>query len=203
MYKIAISGKANSGKNTLSNTIEKIIDRQLVGLVPEELKENPQIAVLAFADPVKEIARLMFPQISERHLWGDSKLRAEIIPGIFRNGERLTIRQLLIDIGEQAKVYNPNVWVDNLIYRYKEFCRSHNAELAIVTDVRFLNEFEALKKRGFHMIRIKRKSSLILQHVSETEQDSIPDNRFDYVLNNDGSLQDLEKEIATLIKSIQ
>jgi len=62
--------------------------------------------------------------------------------------------------------------------------------------VRFLNEVEGLKKHGAKLVRVYRNTAKGLagaaaQHRSETEQDGIPDELFDFILHNDGSLEDL------------
>lgn len=191
MYKIAITGKANTGKNTLS--------RMLVKQLRLHTKQPHMSAkYLAFADPIKEMIRDMYPSLPKKFLYGSSKYRNEIIPGAFKNGVPLTVRQLLIDLGtEVGRAYNPIVWLDNFDFRFN-LNRYH--QIVVVTDVRFRNEFEHLRKQGFYQIRLYRNTTAPgSTHVSETNQDSINDNEFDYVLHNDYSLKDLRVEVANHI----
>lgn len=63
----------------------------------------------------------------------------------------------------------------------------------IITDMRFPNEFDAVKQRGGKTIRINRFNkddfdNTKYKHTSETALDN---HKFDYDLNNSGSLQDL------------
>lgn len=194
MYKIAITGKANTGKNTLS----RMIVRQI--RLHEKAKNHRFVSAqyIAFADPIKEMIRQMFPTIPRKYLYGSSKYRSELIPGAFKNGQPLTIRQLLIDLGtEVGRNYKPSVWLDNFDYRFE---RVKYKSIVVVTDVRFRNEFEHLRKKGFYQIRLYRNTGLPgSTHVSETNQDTINDNEFDYVLHNDYSLKDLRAEVANHI----
>ena len=65
----------------------------------------------------------------------------------------------------------------------------------VIPDCRFVNEFEAIKAAGGKLVRIKRTLAGLAgaagKHVSETEQDSVPDSMFDVVICNSGTLEDL------------
>jgi GTPase SAR1 family protein len=195
MYKIAIMGQANTGKNTLS----RIIVRQLrnTNYHHKNVGQRRWLTAkqLAFADPIKKMIQDMFPKIPKKHLFGSSKFRSEVIPGAFKDGVPLTIRQLLIDLGtEVGRKYKPDVWLDNFDYRFEQW---KYRSIVIVTDVRFRNEFEHLRKKGFYMIRLYRNTGQpTIQHISETEQQEIKDEEFDYVIHNDRSLKELKLEVA-------
>ncbi len=191
MYKIAICGKANTGKNTLANLLcEEIyqIDK------PDSFFSK----FMAFADPIKEIVSIMFPRASKECLYGPSHLRAEAIPGAFKDGKPLTYRQALIDIGtEVGRKYSDTIWLENFDRRFEQ---ANNNNVVIVTDVRFRNEFDHLKEKGFFQIRLYRETGAPeIQHISETGQSSIRDDEFDYVLFNTKSLQELQEEVKCQI----
>jgi hypothetical protein len=187
MIKIAISGKANTGKNTVSN-----IFRQL-------LWEETGVAQLAFADPIKKIALTMFPKIALDDLYGSSERRDKIIPGAFKDGSPLTIRQLLQDIGENAKKYNPNIWIINFDRRM----RDRSEQVIIATDLRFIDEFLYLKEEGFYLIRLLRQEQKEkMDHLSETQQEKLKDEEFDSIINNDCSLFDLQGKVANICQKI-
>ena len=203
MYKVAITGKANTGKNTLATLLQQEICKRddssyiaqhgIVGL------PNFVTRTIAFADPIKEIVMVMFPNANKECLYGSSQLRAEPILGAFKNGGPLTYRQALIDIGtEVGRAYNDKIWLDNFDYRYNDL--DDQLDLVIVTDVRFRNEFEHLKQKGFFQIRLYRDTGLpTINHISETGQSNIMDEEFDYVLFNNTSLEDLRDEIKNKI----
>lgn len=186
MYKIAIMGKANTGKNTLA------------GLLIDELaKDSLSYKCMAFADPIKEIVMTMFPRADRNCLYGPSQLRTEIIPGAYKDDKPLTYRQALIDIGtEVGRKYNDKIWLDNFDHRFELL--SH--DLVIVTDCRFRNEFDHLKEKGFFQIRLYRNTGAPeIQHISETGQSLIKDEEFDYILLNNKSLDELKEEVKCQI----
>jgi hypothetical protein len=161
MYKIAISGQANTGKNTLANLL---------------IKKLPAVympKVLAFADPIKEMAQIMFPRVPHKFFFGSSKYRNKIIPNAFHNGEPLTVRQLLIDIGTKlGRGYNDTIWLDNFDIRMQKATTGYNKEcsLLIVADERFRNEYEHLKAKDFYQIRLYRKDAGQINSITETAQ---------------------------------
>lgn len=194
MYKIAITGKANAGKNTVSKLINKELYNKFKG------KKTIICKYIAFADPIKAMIRCMFPALPEKCLTGSSKFRNEIIPGAFKNNQPLTVRQLLIDLGtEVGRSYKESIWLDAFDHALEKL---HKEAMVIVTDVRFKNEFEHLKSKGFYLIRLVRDDSAVINHVSETNQDSIKDDEFDYIIYNNGSLDDLKLEVQKLVSNL-
>jgi hypothetical protein len=160
---------------------------------------------VAFADPIKDMIQIMFPGINKEYLYGSSALRNSIVPNAFKDGEPLTVRQLLIDIGTGlGRSYNPNVWIDNLIYKYHK-AEKENILAFSVPDVRFINEFNALKENNFYMIKLVRDSELKLNHISETNQNNISEESFDYIAYNNETLDKLSvkaKQIFISLKKI-
>jgi hypothetical protein len=204
MYKIAICGRANTGKNTLSRLLEQEIywlhNAEYHAKYGKDMSFSSKS--MAFADPIKEIVMTMFPHANKECLYGPSHLRAEAIPGAFKNNKPLTYRQSLIDIGtEVGRAYNDKVWLENFDHRYEQIVLQKNPpNLIVVTDVRFRNEFDHLKQRGFFQIRLYRDTGMApIEHISETGQSSIKDEEFDYVLFNNKSLDDLKNEVQNNI----
>lgn len=206
MYKVAICGKANTGKNTLANLLQQeIYERDNVVYAAKHSESDTPFLyswkAIAFADPIKEIVMIMFPNANKECLYGPSHLRAEPIPGAFKSGKPLTYRQALIDIGtEIGRAYNDKIWLEAFDHRYEQLVLKNKFNLVVVTDVRFRNEFDHLKKEGFFQIRLYRETGMPpIEHASETNQSSIRDEEFDYVLFNNKSLNDLQEEIKNKI----
>lgn len=199
MYKIAISGRANTGKNTLS----KIIVAQLRvrarawarkrHYVPHTLT----VKYMAYADPIKEMLQIMFPKLPKGHLYGPSELRKQVIPGAFKEGKPVTIRQALQDLGTGfGRGYDDRIWLKNFDHRLSRA----KADIVIVTDVRFRNEFEQLKSKGFYQVRLYRDTGEpVMDHISETNQTTIQDDEFNYVVHNDKTLLELKEEVSSNI----
>jgi hypothetical protein len=200
MYKIAISGKANTGKNTLSKIIvAELRTKQRNWYKKRHYWRSPMsVKYMAFADPIKEMIEVMFPELPKKFLYGSSKYRDEIIPGAFKNGDPLTVRQLLLDLGTGVgRGYKDTVWLDNFDYRFK---KHKKRDIVIVTDTRFRNEFDHLKLNGFYQIRLYRDTGQpAIKHISETNQITIADMEFDYVIHNDKTLDDLKAEVLSNI----
>jgi len=198
MYRIAITGKANVGKNTLATLLDQMIfDNHML----TKLQEPYSGKFMAFADPIKQIILTMFPQAKKDCLFGPSALRAEVIPGAFKDGKSLTYRQALIDIGTLARKYNDMVWVENFQDRYeKVLALKRPPQIVVVTDVRFRNEFVHLKEQGFYHVRLYRETGLpAINHASETNQNTIADNEFDFVLHNNRTLAYLNDEVRKIL----
>ena len=194
MYKIAISGKANSGKDTVAKFFNEAY-REINNTV---ICQTAMFA--AFADPIKEIVRLMFPRTKRKMLFGPSNYRLETIPGAFKDGKPLTFRTILQDIGTQVgRGYIESVWLDALDFKLEK-ANKNNYKLFIVTDVRFRNEFDHLKNQGYTMVRVKRNAQLNMSHSSEKEQDSIKDSEFDFVISNDGTVGELYDKVLETLK---
>ncbi len=194
MYKIGLCGKAGTGKNTVSNLLEAVLEL--------DSYNDVFCRSFAFADPIKQIVKTMFPSVSEQSLYGPSHLRNEIIEGARdAEGNPLTIRRALLDIGTKVgRGYNHNLWLDNMGYKIKA-ASLEKVNLVTITDVRFRNEFDWLKLEGFFMIKVVRENLTSINHISETGQDEIKDEEYNYVLNNNSSIDDLRliirKEIIT------
>jgi hypothetical protein len=74
----------------------------------------------------------------------------------------------------------------------------------VIPDTRFKNELSLIQKRGGLVIRVKRPGveAPAWQHASETEQMEIPDSNFDWVIENDGTLEDLEVKVEIATRSL-
>lgn len=204
MYKIAICGKANSGKNTLGKLIvDEICQRNenssaLKGWDVQEVSYK----FIAFADPLKKMLRIAYPDLPRKYLYGSSKYRAKVIPGAFKNGVPLTIRQALIDLGNDfGRANKPDIWLRNFDYSFNKMVR-RKTDIVVVTDVRFRNEFNHLKTLGFFQTRLWRDEYVKIDDESETNQDSIKDDEFDFIIHNNGTIDDLKCSVSRLVDEL-
>ncbi len=169
---IGLSGKAGSGKTTLA----------------QEMKRHYGYKELNFADPLKDMARVLgfevdsqvekkrihpFWKISSRHflqLWGTE-----------------LCRRLLPDVIPQMS----HIWIQCMQRRVEEFYDDYGnlTTPLVIADVRFADEAQLVHKLGGTIIRIERKDNdQGLVHESEK---GIPDCLVDHVLINDGTVHDL------------
>ena len=187
---IGISGKLNSGKNTF----EKILREKLI----EKTKE--QVDTYAFADPIKRIAMIMYPQIQPEDVWGPSENRSKVIEGYVNpeTGGPLIVRDVLTIIGKLGRKTNRNIWVNSTI---AEITRNslHNKNV-LIADVRFIEELKAIEAFGGHVVRIIRPS---VKNTSTDESEINLDDFTDfYMFVENNTLEDLNTSADLLLHKI-
>ena len=110
----------------------------------------------------------------------------------------MTPRKMLQLIGTDLfrNQLHPNTWVNATFANYHD-------NNWIITDVRFPNELEAIKKHNGITIRINRglveRTGKMIQgpeHISETALD---DAKFDYVIENNGTIEELIKQVKKIL----
>lgn len=187
MKKIAIAGKSKSGKNTVASLIE------------ESMMSTHQIRIFSFADPIKEICKIMFPTVTGEQLWGPSQLRERKIPTAQYHGGDLSVRQVLLDVGKLGRSYNQDCWARATIGKIHAWDEGDDRKIAIIADLRFKNEMEALKREGYRLIRVYRPQIISTSRdISEVDLDDVADDEFDAVVWNDGGLEELTKRVERL-----
>ncbi len=109
-------------------------------------------------------------------------------------------REYLQMVGTWARGKNPDVFVNKLL----EKLSSIKDEYVFVSDVRHPNEFEALKQEGFYMVKIVRPgvSEQREEHSSETMLDDLPEEEWNAVVVNDGSLEEFQDKLDSLYQTV-
>ncbi len=71
----------------------------------------------------------------------------------------------------------------------------------VISDVRFMNEMAAIAEAGGYLVRVTRPSVTIspYMHASELEQARVEDDKFDAMVHNDGSLDDLQQKVEAFL----
>jgi hypothetical protein len=125
----------------------------------------------------------------------------------------LTYRNILQLLGtEVGRSIHENFWVNALFADYESIASAWDCDGIttverypnwIITDMRFPNELAAVKQRGGITIRLTREvecaDPAIALHPSETALDKA---RFDYVICNNGSIEDLISLVNHIIKPL-
>ena len=136
----------------------------------------------AFADDVKRVAHRVYEWDGTKDARG---------------------RKLLQDIGTTGRNYDENIWVNEVIRNIHWWIwLSDPHQLAVVTDTRYPNEIQRIKHEFSDVvtIRITRDSVEKLKHPSETALDQWTD--WDYVVENNGSLEEFQKKILEIMEGI-
>lgn len=131
---------------------------------------------------------------------------------------KLTPRLLLQLLGTECgrQILHPDIWVNSLMSEYKDehalSTWGHEEKYPnwIITDLRFPNELKAVKDKKGIIIRVNRTDVIInsitgksfpikvyrKEHESETALDNA---EFDYVIDNNGSLEELVEKIREIL----
>lgn len=103
------------------------------------------------------------------------------------------VRALLQSIGVAAReLFGETFWIDQAIGDTPESAK------VVVPDVRFRNEAEAIRDKGGLLIRITRPGHNGDSHISETELEAY--GNWDHVIQNNGTVADLEAEIVRIVR---
>lgn len=106
---------------------------------------------------------------------------------------RVALQYLGTEFGRQQ--LHLNVWVDALIYEAELAFKRGECSGIVVSDVRFVNEMQAIHGAKGKVFKLMRNANQvgtgIAGHASEKEQESIPMENFDFILNNQGTLPEL------------
>jgi hypothetical protein len=89
--------------------------------------------------------------------------------------------------GEYRRSADPLYWVNKLAKRIED----EKPEIALVSDVRYLNEFSWIQEHG-DCIRVDRPGLPSGTHSSETELNILPNKSWDGILTNDGTLEEFQ-----------
>jgi hypothetical protein len=98
------------------------------------------------------------------------------------------------------------------VYDHKQgLLRDHTTSHigAVVSDIRFKNEIDAIRARGGKVIRVHRPdtdtdavATGITAHASELEQQSFTDDMFDVVVMNNRTLEDLFDIVDSIARAL-
>ncbi|MGX1133200.1 hypothetical protein RKD49_005390 [Streptomyces glaucescens] len=178
MRDIALIGKAQSGKDTAALWLFR----------------NRAYTRLAFADPLKEMALSVNPLIPLSY--GVHGRLADLVRDVgwdYAKTNYPEARRLLQQMGQTVRECDEDFWL-NVMRRKLDSAKAWNMPV-VVTDVRYRNEADMLRRRGFKLVRIVRPGIATMTHASETDLDDYP---ADVTLTNGGTLDDLYRRVAEL-----
>lgn len=169
---VGVSGYARSGKDTIGSM----------------MVEDFGFRRVSFAGPLKEAVYRLDPIISASGLrcqhvvddmgWDDAK---DMYPEV-----RALLQRMGTEVGRD--LFDANFWVNLALKDIKE-----NGGNVVITDCRFPNEAEAIRKIGGRLWRVERPDTKpVNAHPSETALDS---EKFDWTIINNGTLDDLRRMV--------
>lgn len=214
--KIAIAGKAGSGKTVAANYLKKRYGFKRRALA-DKLKEicslhyyanqaNERVWLDAYHE-VRQQVRDLFPEF-ETSEWkdiADSVWEAFMAYGVVDGKSRSLLQHVGTDIFRE---YSGTVWVDHILRTTTDDSR------VVVDDVRFKDEFHILQQDGWTMVycaapddirasRLKAKYGRTLteeeaNHPSEKDLDDLSVCKLDWILNTAGSIEAEEQQVRGL-----
>jgi len=167
---IGLTGYARSGKDTVA------------GILVNEYG----FTRVAFADKIKELLWHVNPLLEtfydlqssvDEIGWEESKKDSEV-------------RRLLQDLGVGARtIFGEDFWVNQVVDKLGCAWVGYDNNV-VITDVRFVNEADALKREGGQLWRVKRPGvEAVNNHISESNMDFY---KVDQILHNGGTIEELE-----------
>ena len=192
---IGLTGRLGSGKDYITNNI----------IIPIIQTLSKKYLHMAFADQIKI-------NVMTKHGISYSEVFEQ------KTSES---RQLLQNIGTYERTIDSNIWV-NYIKNWIHIYNIRGIEVFILSDLRYINEFEYIKNSSEHIgilikviapnrniKRLKQESNnddiiynKIKSHQSECDLDNISNEHFDLIIDNDFDNYDFTKiqhNISTII----
>lgn len=179
---IGLNGKIGSGKDTIADII---------------IRQYPYVEKKSFAYKLKLISSILIGcDLKDLMMQEGKNLYSEIF--------RMTYGEVLQNVGTRAlrNNFHKEVWIKSL---FVDFINEESNW--IVTDVRFENEAEFIIKMGGMLVKIvgdpaniRKNSKRDLNHPSETSLDNWKN--WNYVVYNNGTLEDLEREAMKVFKMV-
>ncbi len=177
---IAIHGKKRSGKTTLAKMIQ------------EKLKEaSIDIDLVAFADKLKDACRVIVPTLPDgTDPFSDEN--KDNLQDYFGNGEVVgKPREMLQQVADAFRRSGNGIFMRAALQGRTKPC--------VISDLRFVDDIGYMKRNfpNTLFVKIKRYDEQIDNHLSEED---ISDEKFAIVIENRGSLEDLEDRALYVAK---
>lgn len=224
---IGISGLAGSGKDVVASILKRYHGFETLSF-SDPMKRFCK-EVLGFTDeqlwgpsPLRNAEDERFPRYTEEE-WREACSQDSLPKG----PRYLSPRYALQALGtEWGRICYPDIWVDYAIRTARsllegglgytpqmglfDLLKTHGGRPArgvAIPDVRFRNEMNAIQReRQGKVVRIIRPGAGLRGaasgHLSETEQTGIPDEEFDFVIVNDGTLEELPAKVRQMLHAV-
>lgn len=166
---VGLLGRKGSGKSTVA----KIFIEQRC------------FVEVSFANRLKKLAIELF-NLSYSQVYGTIEEKETVDPRYNK-----TPREIMQHIGGSMREIHNGVWIDSLLASIKYD--------SVISDVRHINEAEAIRKKGGLVVKIVRPgfdTGAYNDHPSETEVDQC---EYDHIFYNDGTIEDLSMKVELLL----
>lgn len=181
---IAICGQKGTGKDLVANTMCDLLDRPY--------------RKIQFGDPVRDIVSYAFRLKGPREYTGFIRSIVTL-----QDGTELVGKDIAKAIQMRMRQYNSEQFIDHVedqISLYKGYHPEQFDDVVfIITDLRFKDELKWCKANNATIIKVKRDSGVYDPLCKDPEIDDL---FVDYVIDNNGTEQQLKSEIARILKDV-
>lgn len=207
---IGIAGSIGSGKDS-------------IGSIIQQLQPTRNWQIKKFAGKLKQIATILTGIPSE--LFEDQEFKKTNLPlqwdqpqyfeGMLLRTVPMTVRDMLQRLGTEALRENlhKEVWINALFADFKctTIAQGHDEfdvldvdvePSWVITDLRFPNEFNAIKSRGGTTIRVTRPLQATTNAAFHSSETSLDSHTFDFEILNDGTLEDLQEKVKKVLGTL-
>lgn len=215
---LGISAKIGCGKDTFFEILQ---EKTLNGYENKKFAGKLKVIASILTNiPVENFENQDFKKTFLPDDWSYLPKDEILTDGIGLMMKKMTVREFLQKLGTEAMRDNlhTNVWVNALFSDYKSIFYKESDDFAkrvsfedmiikrnnfeyhpswCITDMRFPNEYDAIKSKNGIVIRINRPGVPVNDHPSETALDNF---KFDYIINNDGTLEDFKIKVEDCLK---
>jgi len=137
--------------------------------IAKKLVADFRFMKMSFADRLKQLCNELYPDLMAQ--------------------QKETKRKILQEFGAAARRIDSNVWVNIVVRKI----RIMDWPRIVIDDVRYFNEYLALQRLGFKLVRIERSEELRRKagynvkdrHPSECQLDDLPAKWWDLIIYND------------------
>ncbi len=189
MKLIGLTGFAHSGKDTSADFIEDILK-----------KKGLTYSRVCFSRPLKESCKILF-NLTDEEL-NNQDLKEEVLRNpkgearFIINGLEASPRIILQWLGTQLRSININFFVNNMD---KIISSCVEKDFIIITDVRYDNEAELVKKYFGTLVKIERNIKKINSSDHSSER-GIDKSFVDFIIENNGTLDNLYELVEGFIE---
>lgn len=214
---IGISGKMRSGKNTIGEYLAKLYgwsgrSTKLVSFAGplkeacksdySRLQEYMNEFVFKFREKIKMLGLPpTYHMLVEKNLEGSLR-ELEINDENWYENKTPITRILIQDYG--TKIFRERVGSNYWTSKFIEEVNNSVEDVIICTDVRFINEAEAIKNSGLNNILIRVNKNLPITALSNAASETDLDNytSWDVVFDNNSSVEDLYKKVEQFYEKL-
>jgi len=208
---IMISGKLQSGKNTFADALNKELSKDhtvVQDMFAKDVKEQCAKHFAPLGRVLKQIKdgigddclenTKWLPLYSEN--WNDLDLDYE---NFFEDKTPIS-RALLQIFGTNIVrgMISDRYWIDCIEKRTRE----EEFDFKLISDLRFKNEMDAFQDEDLRVITIRVEREMdrtALENEHESEKDLDDCKYFDYIVDNNGTLSDLEDAVRAIIEDLK